>query len=71
MDGEASLPSTDSPFIIGRTADGRYRLIRREIVYNEEGYPLYATTIAERGFTTAADARSHARAVTAGQVEEA
>jgi len=52
--------------MIGRTADGRYRVIRREILYNDEGFPLFATTIGETGFTTPADARNHARAAPPG-----
>jgi hypothetical protein len=54
--------------MIGRSSDGRYRVIRREIVYNEEGYPLFATTIGEPGFETKKDARSHARAEKMGEV---
>ena len=53
--------TSNLPCIVGRTADGRYRVIRREVFYNDEGFPLFATRIGESGFPTADDAREHAR----------
>jgi hypothetical protein len=49
------------PYLIGKEADGRYRLTVRETRYNGQGYPVVTTTRVEEPFRTATEARKHAK----------
>ena len=50
------------PFLIGKEADGQFRLTVRETRYNGQGYPVVTTTRVDEPFRTATEARNHAKA---------
>jgi hypothetical protein len=55
-------------YLIGRDADGSYRIITRDIRYNDEGIPAVTTTFGKTAFRSAEAARCHARTTHAAQV---
>jgi hypothetical protein len=48
-------------YMIGREADGSYRIITRDIRYNEDGIPRVTTVVDPNAFPTVEAARTHAR----------
>jgi hypothetical protein len=48
-------------YMIGREADGSYRVITRDIRYNDDGIPTVTTVVDSSAFPTVEAARDHAR----------
>ena len=57
--------TTDQAYMIGREADGKYRIISQDVRYNDEGIPALTTTFEETTFRSAEAARKHARTLVA------
>jgi hypothetical protein len=59
------MPKLDQPYMIAREAGGGYRIISRDIRYNDDGFPAMTTTFEEATFRSAEAARDHARTLVA------